>query len=56
MGVPHPDIENPDILTCHQIGLDRQFYHAHKGVIAELAVPNPYPSQLWDWRRTISSE
>ena len=50
----HHDIEASEILTCHQIGLDCQSHYAHKDVIAEVAVPNPYPPQLWDQRRTIS--
>ena len=41
MWVAYHDIKECEILTCHQIGLDRQSHYAHKHVIAELAVPNP---------------
>ena len=40
-------IKDWEILTCHQIGLDRQSHYAHKDVTAELAIPSPNPFQLW---------
>ena len=47
-------IEDSELLTCSQISLDRESHHAHKTVIAEFSVSNPYLSQLWDWHRAIS--
>ena len=35
------------MLTCHQVGLDRQSHHAHKDVAAKGAILGPDPSQLW---------
>jgi hypothetical protein len=52
--VAHQSIDASDILTCHQIGLDGQSHYAHKDVIAEVAVPSPNPSQLWNQHGTIS--
>ena len=47
-------MEASEILTCHQIGLDRQSHYSHKDVIAEVAVSSTDPSQLWDRYRTIN--
>jgi len=44
--VAHHDIKTSEILTCYQIGLDRQSHYAHKDVTAEVAVVSPDPSQL----------
>jgi hypothetical protein len=41
------------ILTCHQIGLDRQPHYANKDVIAEVVIFSPDPSQL-DRDMTVS--
>jgi hypothetical protein len=41
------------MLTCYQIGLDRQFHYAHKDMITEIAVLSPDPSQLRYQHRTI---
>ena len=44
--VAHYDIETLEILTCYQIGLNRQSHYAHKDVTAEVAIFSPEPSQL----------
>jgi hypothetical protein len=51
----HHDIEDLEILTCHQIGLDRQSQYAYEGVTAEAAFILE-PCQLWDRHRTVSFE
>jgi hypothetical protein len=53
--VAHRDIEDSEMLTCHQIGLDRQSHYAHEGVVAEVA-PILESCQLWDRRKTVSFE
>ena len=45
------NIKNSKILTRRQIGLHYQSHYAHKGMTAELAVPGPDSSQLWDRAR-----
>jgi hypothetical protein len=44
----HRDIEDSDILTRRQIGLQYQSHYAHEGMTAEVAVPSPDSSQLRD--------
>lgn len=49
--------ETSEILTCHQVGLDRQSHHAHKDVAAKGAILGPDPSQLWvDIKKSASND
>ena len=44
------------VLTRHQIGLDRQSHYAHKDVIVEVFILDQQYSQLYDQNKTISFE
>ena len=46
-------IKGSEILTCHQIGFDRQSHYAQKDVTADVAFLRPYSSQLYR-HRTVS--